>query len=151
MRSLHFGRSIHQGPSQTEIRSGNKSLFMARGSISQKRILLVEDDPPIRNLIRTALLQGEHVVVEAQNGLEALALFRKQPFDLVVTDFDLPEMPGDRLVLEIKKLMPSQPIILMTADRAGMTGIDQVPNIVLDKPFPLQSLHAAVAELLSPN
>ena len=121
---------------------------MAGRTISQKRILLVEDDPPIRNLIRMVLAQGNHIVVEAQNGEEALATFKRQPFDLVVTDLDMPEMGGDQLVLEIKRLIPQQPIILMTADRGGLQGIDQVPNVILDKPFPLQSLHTAIASLL---
>ena len=124
---------------------------MARGTISQKRILLVEDDPPIRNLIRMALAQTDHIVVEAQNGLEALAMFKKQQFDLVLTDVDMPEMPGDQLVVEIKKLMPTQPIILMTADRGGLGGIEQSANVILDKPFALQNLHSAITQLLGPN
>ena len=124
---------------------------MAGRNISQKRILLVEDDPPIRNLIRMVLSQGNHIVVEAENGMEALAMFERQPFDLVVTDQDMPEMPGDRLVLAIKRLMPQQPIILMTADRGGLQGIEQVPNLILDKPFPIQTLHTAVASLLGPG
>lgn len=121
---------------------------MARGTISQKRILLVEDDLPIRNLLKVVLLQGDHTVVEARNGLEALALFKGQQFDLVVTDLDMPGMRGDLLVLEIKRLMPEQPIILMTADRGSLQGIEQVPNMILDKPFPMQRLHSAVASLL---
>ena len=121
--------------------------FMARGTAFGKRILLVEDDLPIRNLLKVVLAQDGNVVVEAQNGLEALALFKTQQFDLVVTDFDMPEMPGDRLVLAIKQLMPSQPIILMTADRSSLREVEHVPNLVLDKPFPLQRLHSAIADL----
>ena len=122
---------------------------MARTTVSRKRILLVEDDPPIRNLIRMVLAEGQHTVVEAENGLEALAMFKQQSFDLVLTDVDMPQMPGDQLALEIKRLIPSQPIILMTADRGGVQGIDLAATLILDKPFPLQTLHSAVMTLLS--
>src|SRR5260370_2370049 len=120
---------------------------MARGTITQKRILLVEADPPIRNLIRMVLAQGHYVVVEAQNGVEALAMFKKQQFDLVLTDLDMPEMAGDRLVVEIKRLIPTQPIILMTANRGGLQGIEQFPNVILDKPFPFPSLQTAITDV----
>jgi DNA-binding response OmpR family regulator len=122
---------------------------MARATVLRKRILLVEDDPPIRNLIRMVLAEGQHTVVEAENGLEALAMFKQQRFDLVLTDVDMPQMPGDQLALEIKRLIPSQPIILMTADRGGVQGIDLASTLILDKPFPLQTLHSAVTDLLS--
>ena len=122
---------------------------MARTTVLRKRILLVEDDPPIRNLIRMVLAEGQHTVVEAENGLEALAMFKQQPFDLVLTDVDMPQMPGDQLAIEIKRLIPSQPIILMTADRGGVQGIDLAAILILDKPFPLQTLHRAVTDLLS--
>jgi DNA-binding response OmpR family regulator len=122
---------------------------MARATALRKRILLVEDDPPIRNLIRMVLAEGQHTVVEAENGLEALAMFKQQRFDLVLTDVDMPQMPGDQLALEIKRLIPSQPIILMTADRGGVQGIDLASTLILDKPFPLQTLHTAVTDLLS--
>src|SRR5215831_2352933 len=97
---------------------------MARKSSDKKRILLVEDERPIRSILNVLLSQNDYIVVEAQNGLEALALFTTQQFDLVITDSDMPEMSGDQLVLEIKAVAPTQPIILMTANRVSASGLE---------------------------
>ena len=121
---------------------------MARKSSDKKRILLVDDERPIRSIVNALLSQNNYVVVEAQNGLEALALFKTQQFDLVITDADMPEMSADQLVLEIKALAPTQPVILMTAHRTNVPGLETLPNVILDKPFPLETLNAAVASLL---
>jgi len=121
---------------------------MARKSSDKKRILLVEDEKPIRSILSVLLSQNDYIVVEAQNGLEALALFKTEPFDLVITDSDMPEMSGDQLVLEIKAQAPTQPVILMTANRVSAPGLENLPNVILDKPFPLETLHAAVTSLL---
>ena len=121
---------------------------MARKSSDKKRILLVEDEKPIRSILSVLLSQNDYMVVEAQNGLEALALFKTEQFDLVITDSDMPEMSGDQLVLEIKAVAPTQPVILMTANRVSAPGLDNLPNVILDKPFPLETLHAAVTSLL---
>jgi CheY-like chemotaxis protein len=124
---------------------------MARNDADAKLILLVEDEAPIRSILRSVLCQGGHVVVEARNGAEALALFKKDHFDLVLTDLEMPEMTGDRLIFEIKELDPFQPIILMTAHRSGLQLMEDIPNAILDKPFPLELLHTAVTTLLVPR
>jgi len=130
---------------------GKKGLvFMARKGADKKRILLVDDEQPIRNILKVVLGQSNHVIVEARNGIEALALFKQGEFDLVITDLDMPEMPGDQLVMEIKDLAPSQLIILMTAHRGGLLGVEQLLDVILDKPFPLDTLRAAVTTLLAP-
>jgi YesN/AraC family two-component response regulator len=56
-----------------------------------------------------------HSVSEAANGSEAVALFVTEEFDVVITDYDMPEMAGDELVANIRTLSPDQPIVLITA------------------------------------
>jgi DNA-binding response OmpR family regulator len=122
---------------------------MARKSSDKKRILLVDDERPIRNIVTALLSQNNYTVVEATNGLEALALFKKEQFDLVITDSDMPEMSGDQLVLEIRELDPTQRVILMTANRSSVAaGLANLPDVILDKPFPLETLNTAVSTLL---
>src|SRR5579859_635115 len=80
-----------------------------------RRILIVEDQEPVRKALRMLLELDEHQVTEATNGLEALNLFTTGSFDLVITDFEMPLMKGNELALSLKLLAPSLPILMITA------------------------------------
>src|SRR5690242_13475156 len=86
-----------------------------RPVVSGKRILIVDDEEQLRACLRTMLeLEGHHVT-EATNGAEAWKLFSIGEFDLVITDFQMPVMEGNKLALGIKILAPSVPILMITA------------------------------------
>ncbi|MEO8351015.1 MAG: response regulator [Chthoniobacteraceae bacterium] len=115
------------------------------------RILIVDDEPLVREVISVYLSEDQHVLAEATNGREGLELFRKGKFDIVVTDRAMPELNGDQLASEIKKLKPSQPVILLTGfgdlmNEAGEnpTGVD----LVVAKPFTLNTLRDAIQTVL---
>ena len=73
-----------------------------------KRILVVDDEPDIRDILRI-LLEGEGFEVEeANNGREALEKIQKRPPDLVITDYVMPEMDGEELCRKNKKRHPHQ-------------------------------------------
>jgi CheY-like chemotaxis protein len=62
------------------------------------------------------LLEEDGYVVEhANSGPEALALYEPDKFDMVFTDYIMPEMRGDKLAAAIKRLAPSQPVVMLTA------------------------------------
>ena len=63
-----------------------------RRRILRKRILLVDDQRPVRDAISLLLRLDGHAVVVAGNGVEALGLFKPDSFDLVITDFEMPLM-----------------------------------------------------------
>jgi DNA-binding response OmpR family regulator len=65
------------------------------------RILVIDDDPAIRGLLRAFLRRTEHEVLLAADGGEGIALFREQRPDLIVTDIFMPEKDGLALILEI--------------------------------------------------
>jgi CheY-like chemotaxis protein len=113
-----------------------------------KRILLADDQPGVRAAIKFLLQVDEHQVVEARNGKEALDLFRRDSFDLVITDYAMPEMQGSELALTIKRDMPGQPIILITAYTQELGAWGQEVDAVLNKPFSFVDLRAAIAKLL---
>jgi CheY-like chemotaxis protein len=115
----------------------------------RKRILLADDQPSVRQTIRLLLRLDEHTVVEAADGAEALALFRAGPFDLVITDLDMPKMKGDELASKIKRVRPSQPILMLTAYAEQLRGSDTPVDAILDKPFQLEDLRRVMAELLA--
>ncbi len=121
---------------------------MEEDRMFRKRILLVEDEGLVGELIGRLLAKDEHTVVEANNGAEAFSLFTKSQFDLVLTDFEIPFMKGDELATRIKQLAPEQPILMITG-YGKRRGPDNPVDAVLRKPVALDQLRATMAKLLS--
>ena len=88
---------------------------MTAPAIPQRRILVVDDEPFVCDAVKMMLSFDGHVVETASNGKEALALFDKGKFDLVITDFAMPSMKGDELAVAIKARSPKQPVVMITA------------------------------------
>ena len=122
---------------------------MEQSIIRGKRILLVDDEPSIRGCFRMMLEIDDHTVIEANNGAEALDLFTKGRFDLVMTDFEMPIMKGNELAVRIKKLVPKQPILMITAYGKELGDSQNPVDAILNKPFTLDDLRRAIAKLLS--
>ena len=120
-----------------------------RPGLLRKRILLVDDQQSVREAIALLLSLDNHTVVEAANGAEALALFKPDHFDLVVTDFQMPEMKGNELAAKIKQAWPAQPVLMITAYAEQLGDCDNPVDALLSKPFHLEDLRRAMAELLS--
>ncbi len=118
-------------------------------SSSGKRILLADDEPSVRRALRLALKHDGHSVTEAENGREALARFSQEPFDLVITDYSMPEMQGDELAANIRQVSPRQPIIMITAHADEVAEQKNPVDAVLSKPFPYDTLRAAMAKVWS--
>lgn len=117
-------------------------------SLRSLRILVVEDEPLVREVITVYLSEDEHEVETAANGLEGLEKFKAGRFDVVLTDRAMPEMPGDVLAAEIKKIAPSQPVILLTGYGDLISGAGERPggvDLVVSKPFTLAMLRDAIA------
>src|ERR1700745_1456600 len=81
----------------------------------QRRILVVDDEPFVCDAVKMMLNFDGHVVETASNGKEALALFEKGKFDLVITDFAIVSMKADELAAAIKARAPNQPVVMITA------------------------------------
>ena len=102
------------------------------------RVLLVEDDFNIRITLAALLEMEGFVVVEAENGEDALRLACEESFDIVLTDVRLPGISGVRLAQKIKERSPGKPIMLMTAyshDNGINQAIEEGVFAVLTKPF----------------
>lgn len=118
------------------------------------RILLVDDDQPIRAALRRAFDREGYTVLEATNGIEALKVVESQPVDLVVTDIIMPDSEGIELTFALRKLHPTLPVIAMSG------GGDWAPEPylaiartagaahVLVKPFVTDDLLACVRSTL---
>ena len=111
------------------------------------RILMVDDEPLVREVVRLFLEEDRHSITMAVNGRDGLARFCDGEFDLVVTDRFMPEMNGTQLARAIKKLKPSQPIILLTGCSGGAVE-NSAADLVVPKPFTIDSLRRAIRQVL---
>ena len=120
-----------------------------RPGLFRKRILMVDDQPSVREAIALLLSLDEHIIVEAADGAEALTLFKQGQFDLVITDFEMPQMKGDELATRIKQARPAQPVLMITAYAEQLRRSDSPVDALLEKPFHLEDLRRVIAELLA--
>jgi CheY-like chemotaxis protein len=153
-RSIGGGPSEHDTGTSNQVSALNRPAAMAelgrkRSQPRRKRILLVDDQQSVREAISLLLSLNEHTVVEASNGAEALDLFTRHRFDLVITDFDMPKMKGNELAARIKQLSPAHPILMITAHVERLGDSNNPVDAILNKPFELGDLRQAMAKLLS--
>lgn len=117
-------------------------------------ILLIDDDDPVRDMLRQTLAHFGHTVIEARNGKEGLSLFPHTNADLLITDIVMPEMEGLELLMELRKRKPPIKIIAISGGGRG-TAADYLRTAkfmgaakVLAKPFTNEALLAAINEVL---
>ena len=120
------------------------------------KILIVEDDVALSQVLRVALLESGHNVMEAFDGTTASKIMKKKSFDLIVADIFLPEKDGLELIREVKKGAPEVKIIAISGGgkrnkdshtylKAAMSfGADRR----IDKPFEITELLESIEELL---
>jgi signal transduction histidine kinase/ActR/RegA family two-component response regulator len=113
------------------------------------RILCVDDEPELRQLMHDVLEVYQHKVTVAEGGRQGLELFRsnlrgQEPYEVVITDLGMPEMDGHHLARAIKAESPTTPIIMLTGWGAMMKAEGETaPDVdaVLSKPPRLQELN----------
>ena len=110
------------------------------------RVLVVDDEPNVCDCIRLLLAMEGHVVETADGGRSALALFQKDRFDMIFTDYAMPGMKGDELAAQIKAIAPHQPIAMVTGLAATMEQPESVDYLIA-KPFALEDLRKAMLHL----
>lgn len=116
----------------------------ATSSVSGKNILLVEDDQAVRQALKLLLSIDRHRVTEAANGHQALLLFTGSRYDLVITDYLMPEMLGDELARNIRNIAPRQPILMITAFLEKLLAAGKSPDGLLGKPVGVEDLRQAM-------
>ena len=83
--------------------------------LNGKKILVIDDNPTNRQILKTQLELWKFVPVLAQSGEEALGILSQQSFDMVITDMQMPEMDGAQLAKKIREIYPQLPIILLSS------------------------------------
>ena len=115
-----------------------------------KMILVVDDDPNMRFLLRLIFESRGYEVTEAQHGVAALIRIKNALPDLVVTDIKMPVMDGGELIKHLRSdpQTADLPILAVTANRYAQTDAADA-DVVLDKPFRHSALLSAVQSLLA--
>jgi len=123
---------------------------------SVKRILIVEDSPTMRALLNSALegLEVPVKITEASSGFEALRCLPREPFDLIVTDINMPDINGLELVSFAKSndAYRSIPLVIVStegSDRDREKGLELGADAYLVKPFEPEHLREIVVDLLA--
>jgi len=110
-------------------------------------ILVVDDEPEMREALSHCLAQGGYSVVAASNGIEALHKFEEEKFDAVITDLKMPDFSGMALLEEVKKISSGVPVILITAYGTIDNAVEAMKQGATDyilKPFSSEVLRATV-------
>lgn len=121
------------------------------GPAAAKRVLVVDDDQDIRRLLAKVIETLKIHVSLADNGEEALRMFREGAFDLVITDIQMPKMDGYCLMREIKAMSRNTPVVLITgqvADSVQANAAAAAAETVLYKPFRLEAIIRVVEQIV---
>ena len=113
------------------------------------RILVVDDESSIREVVATTLREEGHFVETAVDGLDGLEHFRRGAWDVVLTDRAMPGLSGEQLAAEIKIAAPYLPVIMLSGfspSQSGSVGQPLAADMLISKPFRLETIRAAVIE-----
>jgi CheY-like chemotaxis protein len=117
------------------------------------RILIAEDEGSVRTLLARAFTQDGHEVESAPDGAAALErLSKAEPFDLLLTDIQMPMMDGIALALAAKRDHPKLTIMLMTGytdQRERAQSLKALIHDIIQKPFTVAEIRAAVQSALA--
>jgi len=115
------------------------------------RILVIDDEDSVRDILSRMLKTNGHQVVVASNGEEGIERFKSEPFDIVFTDLGMPRLSGWEVGKTIKGINPKVPIAMITGwgveldrEKMGESGID----LILSKPFNFEQVIHLVSEAM---
>jgi DNA-binding NtrC family response regulator len=115
------------------------------------KIMIVDDEAGIRNLLSEVLLEKGFDVTSAKDGRESLEYLKENNFDLLITDINMPHLNGIELLKKMKKAGRKEKVVIMTG--GGFNGSDlarEIPYIYfqLTKPFKMNEFLRVVSVVL---
>jgi two-component system KDP operon response regulator KdpE len=119
-------------------------------SAAPQKVLVIDDEPPIRKLLRMGLTTQGYEILEAPNGKTALELLKNKP-DLVILDLGLPDIQGLELLTLIRSRIEAVPIVVLSSrgDEAGkVDALDRGADDYITKPFGMEELLARMRAAL---
>jgi two-component system OmpR family response regulator len=117
----------------------------------QPKVLVIDDEPGVRELISEALSLSEISAVQAADGLEALSHLRRERFDLLILDINMPKLDGLALLEKLRTEGMSVPVLMLSAraDKADINqGLRTGADDYLTKPFSIEELVLRVKAIM---
>jgi two-component system response regulator (stage 0 sporulation protein F) len=119
-----------------------------QGDTPMATILVIDEEEPIRALLRIALEGAGHEVLEASNGRRGLALYRARAADLIITDLVMPEVDGLEMMLELTRNFLNVKVIALSAGLEGEASLHVAKLLgarqTIQKPFDMETVLSAV-------
>ncbi len=115
------------------------------------KVLIAEDEKVMRFMIIDFLENFDIEVMQAENGLDAYVLWKKEKPDLLLTDINMPKMNGIDLLKKVKEHNPDFPVIVMTGvsiDTAKNLAKEYKADAILEKPFKMKDLMSIIHKLI---
>lgn len=119
----------------------------------QKKIVIADDFTGIRSIVRETLVKKGHQVLEATNGHEALKFFDGTQVDLLITDFDMPDMDGAELVSKLRDMTRYMftPVIMLSGVRKERVE-EKIKDLnvaaYIQKPFEITHFYSVIEKLV---
>jgi two-component system, OmpR family, response regulator len=132
------------------LKIANSPLYGGKITIMNKKILIVDDDPHIRQVVSFALKKVGMQIAEAKNGREGLAVYKQFEPDLIILDITMPEMDGLEMCRELRKVS-EVPILFLSAleeEVDKVVGLEIGGDDYVTKPFSPRELAARVNVIL---
>jgi PAS domain S-box-containing protein len=134
------------------LQSAETDAAAAAAETSQRSVLVVEDDPEVRAFLVEALADVGHRVIEAEDGIAALARIHEEPVELMVLDFAMPGLNGAEVAIEARRIRQGQKVLFVTGYADAKAIESAAPDApVLRKPFTAAQLIRAVNDSLRAN
>ena len=116
------------------------------------KILIVDDEPSIRRILREILEFEKYTIEEASDGLECVTRIQREKFDVVILDIKMPRMDGIDVLREIRndKLLRLIPVVMLTSSKQDpdiQTAYQLGANSYVVKPVDFESFQEAVSQL----
>lgn len=123
----------------------------SRAGTVKKKILVADDDPPLRSLLRLVGTRAGFDVDVASNGVDALKMLRSATYSVAVIDLMMPRMSGYELIEHLATMRPRPAVLVVTAvnDPAAARLDSSVVTSILHKPFDIEMLGAVLRDLAS--
>jgi excisionase family DNA binding protein len=135
----------------TSVPSGSISAPAAASPPRTRRLLVVDDDPDVRSVLKHTLGLSLYHVDLAADGTAAIEQLRREPYDLVIVDLRLPGVDGMTVIRTAKQVSPTIGIVIITGFSSEASAIEAIElgvNGYLAKPFRIARVLATVAKVL---
>ncbi len=114
-------------------------------------VLVADDDAPVRSMLSKLLTRSGHEVIEAQDGVEAMAALGARPIDLVITDLNMPRADGLQVLRYTREKHPKIPVLILTGENSIRDCVEAMRGGAfnfLTKPFHPADLEEIVRQAL---